>query len=140
MNHACNILSLLFLSGSRQFSFTSWKLCWMYSGPEGPPPSLSLWIRFPLNLLFPSEALAENIKFLGALFLLNCTFYIHFCLMCSFFFYYKVVTSNHATELTLCCLKISYTKEMGPLLFNLAPGMFLEHKQKATIFFAKISQ
>lgn len=43
-------------------------------------------------------------------------------------------------DFILVSLELSCTKEISPLLFNLALGMFLKEKQMQTEFFPKISQ
>ena len=51
-----------------------------------------------------------------------------------------MIIKNHTAKLTLEYVEISSTKEISPVIFNLAPSKFLGHRQKTFTFFTKISQ
>lgn len=83
LNHVCSIFCVLFLSGSRRLSFTSWKLSRMHFHPEGTPPLFQCVSGlYLISYLLQKHGLEHY--FLVLCFSLNGTFLIYFCLICSF--------------------------------------------------------
>lgn len=69
-NCICSSFDLLLLFRAEASFYTSWKLIWVRSHPEGAPPFIPFQIRPLFNpLISVSTSLGSNSKFLGAPFL-----------------------------------------------------------------------